>query len=117
MRYLIIIFLLFSGLVYSEDLYKYVNGERIKLTEQENAAVQAEWAKNKADQIKAEQKKAQDELDKKQAEEKAKQTLILPVLTQAQISFIGVPQKGRIVFNSTTNKVQIYNGLTWIELY
>lgn len=117
MKKLLFILLFFSGLSYSEDLYKYVNGERIKLTEQEAAEVQSEWAKNQAEQLKAEQKKAQDELDKKQAEEKTKQTLILPVLTQAQISLIGVPQKGRIVFNSTTNKVQIYNGLTWIELY
>jgi len=43
-------------------------------------------------------------------------TLILLSLTQAEINAITSPDAGSIVYNTTTNEVQGYNGSSWISL-
>ena len=43
-------------------------------------------------------------------------TLILASLTQTEINNISTPETGGVVYNSTTNTVQGYNGSTWVSL-
>ena len=64
------------------ELFKQVNGERLKLTDEEYEATIAEWADNAIAQEKAEAEQAQKEADRASAVE----TLKGLGLTEAQIS-------------------------------
>lgn len=115
MRYLIFISLLVTFVYANPPQYKVVNGVQVPLTQDEINSIQAEWNSVDLKQQKDKLSKEQALQNAKLADEVSKQVLVVPNLSQVQINAIILPHEGRLVFNTTTKKMNYYNGLTWIE--